>query len=108
MLRIGFVGAGFVGQIGHLRYYDRVDGCEVVALAERRDRLRERVAVRYGIERSYETPTDLFEGSAVDAVHALETVAEWRDTGAVGALEPIRAKFITAGGSERVCRPVVS
>jgi len=48
-VRIGFVGAGFMGQLAHLRNYDRVDGCEVVALAEPRERLRERVARRYEI-----------------------------------------------------------
>jgi len=71
MIRIGFVGAGHVGQIGHLRNYDRVDGCEVVALAERRDRLRERVAARSGIRETYATPDALLEEATVDALVAV-------------------------------------
>jgi predicted dehydrogenase len=72
MLRIGFVGAGFMGQLAHLRNYDRVENCDVVALAEPRERLRERVATRYEIGQTYDTHADLLDGADVDAVVAAQ------------------------------------
>ena len=44
MLRIGFVGAGSMGQCAHLRNYALLDGCQVVALAEIREDPRREVA----------------------------------------------------------------
>lgn len=51
--RIGFVGAGSMGQMAHLRNYVTVEDCEVAALAEIRPRLGRLVAERYGIPRVY-------------------------------------------------------
>ena len=37
-IRLGFVGAGFMGQAAHLANYQDLEGCAIVALAElRRD-----------------------------------------------------------------------
>jgi hypothetical protein len=44
MPRIGFVGAGSMGQCAHLRDYALLDGCQVVASAEIREDLRREVA----------------------------------------------------------------
>lgn len=71
-IRIGFIGAGFMGQLAHLSNYDRVDGCEVVALAEPRDSLRERVARRYHIEERYRDHEALLSGATVDACVAAQ------------------------------------
>lgn len=48
-VRIGFVGVGSMGQCAHLRNYVTVPGCEVVAVAEMREKTGWRVAERYGI-----------------------------------------------------------
>jgi predicted dehydrogenase len=52
-LTVGFAGAGFIGQLAHLYHYATLDGCEVVALAEPRSTLAERVATRHGIPETY-------------------------------------------------------
>ena len=39
-IKLGFVGAGFNGQIGHLDSFKKIKNCEFVALAEDRDKLR--------------------------------------------------------------------
>ena len=39
-IKLGFVGAGFNGQIGHLESFSKIKNCEFVALAEDRDKLR--------------------------------------------------------------------
>lgn len=72
MIRIGFVGAGFIGQLAHLRNYDQVEDCTVVALAEPRGRLRERVSTRYEIPETYDTHTDLLDGADIDAIVAAQ------------------------------------
>lgn len=71
-VEVGFVGAGFMGQLAHLRNYDLVDDCEVVALAEPRERLRARVANRYGIEETYRDHGALLAGADVDLVVAVQ------------------------------------
>jgi predicted dehydrogenase len=67
-LRVGMIGAGFIGQLGHLMNYVEVRGCRVVALAEFRPELRRRVAERYGIARTYATHRELLKDPEVDAV----------------------------------------
>jgi predicted dehydrogenase len=69
---VGFIGAGRMGQLAHLRNYDRVADCEVVALAEPRSRLAERVAGRYEIPAVYEDHADLLANADVDAVVAAQ------------------------------------
>lgn len=53
MVRIGLVGAGFMGQCAHLQNYAALPECRVVALAELRPVLARRVAARYGIPHVY-------------------------------------------------------
>lgn len=62
------IGAGFIGQLGHLMNYTEIDNCEVVALAEFRPELRQKVVERYAIPRSYADHTELLEDSEVEAV----------------------------------------
>lgn len=70
-IKIGFVGAGFMGQVAHLRSFTQIPGCQVVALAECRPRLRELVAEHYHIARTYETHRDLLQDEEVEAVVAI-------------------------------------
>ena len=63
-VRLGFVGAGGMGQCAHLKNYAALQGCEVVALAELRPLLRQRVAERYGIPRTYANAAELLASEA--------------------------------------------
>jgi predicted dehydrogenase len=70
-VRIGFVGAGFMGQLAHIRSYALLgDECELVALAEPRQRTAELVAARYGIARVYRDHRELLESERLDGIVA--------------------------------------
>lgn len=70
-LRVGFVGAGFIGQVAHLVNYDAMSNVEVVGLAELRTKLGGMICERYGIPNYYENHTALLENEQMDAVVAI-------------------------------------
>src|SRR5437764_15064842 len=75
-VRIGFVGAGFMGQLAHIRSYALLrEECELVALAEPRPRTAELVAARYGIGRVYRDHRELLESVNVDGLVAVQPYA---------------------------------
>jgi predicted dehydrogenase len=75
-VRIGFVGAGFMGQVAHIRSYALLDEeCELVALAEPRQRTAELVAARYGIGRVYRDHRELLESEQLDGIVAPQRYA---------------------------------
>ncbi|MDW8291093.1 MAG: Gfo/Idh/MocA family oxidoreductase [Armatimonadota bacterium] len=67
-VRLGYVGAGFVAQAVHLPNFTTLPDCEVVALAEIRPQLAQRVAERFGIPRVYRTHHELLLDPDIDAV----------------------------------------
>ncbi|HEY3181560.1 MAG TPA: Gfo/Idh/MocA family oxidoreductase [Gaiellaceae bacterium] len=70
-VRIGFVGAGFMGQLAHIRSYALLrEECQLVALAEPRQRTAELVAARYGIGRVYRDHRELLESEQLDGIVA--------------------------------------
>lgn len=71
-LRLGFVGAGGMGQAAHLRNYATLPDCEVVALAELRPRLREAVAIRYAIPRTYPSHREMLDAELLDGIVAIQ------------------------------------
>jgi predicted dehydrogenase len=72
-MRIGFVGAGFMGQLAHIRCYALLrEECELVALAEPRERTAELVAARYGIDRVYSDHRELLESEQLDGIVAAQ------------------------------------
>jgi predicted dehydrogenase len=72
-VRIGFVGAGFMGQLAHIRSYALLDEeCELVALAEPRQRTAELVAARYGIRRVYRDHRELLDSEKLDGIVAVQ------------------------------------
>jgi predicted dehydrogenase len=72
-VRIGFVGAGFMGQLAHIRSYALLhDECELVALAEPRKETAELVAARYGIGRVYRDHRELLESEQLDGIVATQ------------------------------------
>ena len=70
LVRLGFVGAGFMGQLAHLRSYATLPGCQVVALAEGRPDLARRVAARYEIPHVYPDHLAMLESEQLDGVIA--------------------------------------
>lgn len=70
-LRIGFVGVGGMGQMAHLSNYSVLkDECEIVAIAEPRQKTAQLVAGRYGVPEVYDSHVQLLERSSVDAIVA--------------------------------------
>ena len=67
-LNIGMIGAGFIGQLAHLMNYVETKRCKVLGLAEFRPVLREKVAARYGIPRTYAAHHELLADRDIDAV----------------------------------------
>ncbi|MDD5706531.1 MAG: Gfo/Idh/MocA family oxidoreductase [Kiritimatiellae bacterium] len=69
-VRIGFVGVGGMGQCAHLKNYVMVPDCEVVALAELRPKLREAVARKYGVPRTYASGEEMLAKEKLDGIVA--------------------------------------
>lgn len=67
-INVGFVGAGFIGQVAHLANFTTLPDCRVVALAELRPELCKKVARKYDIPRTYPSHRDLLEDPHIDAV----------------------------------------
>jgi predicted dehydrogenase len=62
--RIGFVGAGFMGQLAHLSRYATIPGCGAVALVEPRTETAKLVARRYGVPHVYSTIEEMLPRDA--------------------------------------------
>lgn len=69
-IRIGFVGTGAMGQCAHLRSFVNNPGCKVVAIAEIREHLAEKVADRYGVPRTYRDHKELLANENLDGIVA--------------------------------------
>src|SRR5204863_3824604 len=72
-IRIGFVGVGGMGQAAHLRNYATLPDCEVVALAELRPKLREAVARKYNVARTYASGEELIAKEQLDGIVASQS-----------------------------------
>lgn len=71
-VRIGFVGVGGMGQCAHLKNYAAVPECAVVALAELRPKLREAVARKYGVPRTYASGEEMIAKEKLDGIVAAQ------------------------------------
>lgn len=69
-IRIGFVGAGNMGQMAHLKNYVLESDCEIVALAELRTNTGTAVAQRYGIPALYSNAAAMLAKEKLDAIVA--------------------------------------
>jgi len=67
-VKLGFVGAGYMGQLAHLPHYIESEICEVVALAETRTRLARLVAEKYHIPKVYSSHLELCQDADIEAV----------------------------------------
>jgi predicted dehydrogenase len=68
IIRLGYVGAGFLAQHVHLPNFSSLSGCQLAALAERRPDLATRVAERFGISKVYADHSQLAQDPDIDAV----------------------------------------
>jgi predicted dehydrogenase len=68
--RIGFVGVGGMGQKAHLMNYAAEPSCEVVAIAELREKQGRAVAARYGVPRVYTRAEEMLAAEKLDAIVA--------------------------------------
>jgi predicted dehydrogenase len=71
-VRIGFIGVGSMGQMAHLRNFVTIDDCEVVALAELREKTGKLVAERYGVPRVYTDHMKMLEKEQLDGVAVIQ------------------------------------
>jgi len=69
-VKIGFVGVGGMGQVAHLKNYVTVPDCEVVAIAELREKQGKLVAERYGVPRVYRTHEEMLAKEKLDGIVA--------------------------------------
>jgi len=69
-VKIGFCGAGNMGQMAHLKNYVVEDDCEVVAIAELRKNTGAAVARRYGIPNVYVDAMDMVKEEKLDGIVA--------------------------------------
>ncbi|MHC4915870.1 MAG: Gfo/Idh/MocA family protein, partial [Planctomycetota bacterium] len=69
-VRVGFAGVGRMGQCAHLRNYCARGDCEVVALAELREKTARAVARRYGVCNVYAGAAEMLEKEQLDGVVA--------------------------------------
>jgi len=68
--KIGFVGVGNMGQCAHLKNYVALPDCEVVALSELRPKLREAVARKYNVPRTYASAEEMLSVEKLDGIVA--------------------------------------
>jgi len=68
IVKVGFIGIGFMGQVAHLDNYIRTPECEVTALCDVRPRLLKSVAAKYRIPRTYTSLDKLLDDPELDAV----------------------------------------
>lgn len=67
-LRLGVIGAGFIAQVAHLEAFARVREVAISAIAEPHEELREEVARRHNIPRTFADYRELLDDSNIDAV----------------------------------------
>jgi predicted dehydrogenase len=67
-LRIGIVGAGGIARQRHLPGFAKIDGVEVVAVANRSRESSEKISQEFGIPRVHDTWQALVEDPGIDAV----------------------------------------
>jgi len=70
-VRIGFVGAGYMGQLAHIANYAILPDVELSAIAEGRGETARAVAQRYGFKRVYSHYKEMLDKADLDAVVAI-------------------------------------
>ena len=78
-LKFGYVGCGLMGQGVHIPNFAAIPGVKLVALAELRPRLGEKVQRRWGFRRLYRSHVELADDAEVEAVGVSAAFAEQAD-----------------------------
>jgi predicted dehydrogenase len=68
IVRVGFIGMGFMGQVAHLDNYVRIPECEVSAICDVRPKLLEAVAAKYRIPKVYVDYREMLKDPELDAI----------------------------------------
>jgi predicted dehydrogenase len=68
VIRLAYVGCGFMAQNVHLPNFSSLNNCRVVALAENRVELGRKVAQRFGVPNVYDDHRRLLDDTGIDAV----------------------------------------
>ena len=68
VIRLGYVGCGFMAQNVHIPNFSSLSDCRLVALAENRPELGRQVAKRFGIPNVYTEHRHLLDESEIEAV----------------------------------------
>lgn len=69
-VRVGFVGVGGMGQCAHLKNYVTVPDCEVVAIAEMREKQGALVAAKYRVPNVYKNHEEMLAKENLDCIVA--------------------------------------
>jgi predicted dehydrogenase len=71
-VKIGFVGAGGMGQRTHLKNYATLPECEVVAIAEIKEKQGKAVAAKYGVPKVYTDYKEMLAKEKLDGIVAAQ------------------------------------
>ncbi|WP_125563877.1 Gfo/Idh/MocA family protein [Pseudoalteromonas rubra] len=67
-IKLGFIGAGFIGQVAHIENYAQLDDCELYGIADLRPELLTQVASKFGFNKTYADHHALLQDDNIDAV----------------------------------------
>jgi len=70
-INLGWVGAGFIGQVAHLNNYIELNNTKIVGLAELRPKLGEIACKKYNIPRYYKNHNELLNNQDLKAIVAI-------------------------------------
>ena len=62
-IRLGFVGAGFIGQLCHIKSFSEIKECEIVAIADKRKDIAHKVGKQYKIKNIFYSHKDLIKSN---------------------------------------------
>lgn len=68
MIKLGFIGTGFVAQQCHLPSFDSTAECEIIAVSDLQSDLAEKIGRRYEVPKVYSSHKELLNDPQVDAV----------------------------------------
>jgi len=67
-LKIGWIGSGFIGQVGHLNLYEDINIAKITCLSELRAKLAKKVSIKNNIKNVYLNYEEMIDKENLDAV----------------------------------------
>ncbi|MEC4805591.1 MAG: Gfo/Idh/MocA family oxidoreductase [Jaaginema sp. PMC 1079.18] len=68
MIKLGFIGTGFVAQQCHFPSFDSTEGCKIMAVSDLQSDLANKIRRRYEVPKVYYSHRDLLSDPEIDAV----------------------------------------